>query len=259
MYSEANKEKKFTEQIEKWIMYFLYVLFGGLFFLISLQGSWSEAVILLPVAAFTIPLTKWGMRWQNERYIRSAQNQDDLKIVMAKLEEIEVRILKLEGKMISLELMANHMAWANQEIYKEVQKLDDKVLDYYVVDPDWTVKTIMIHIAGAAHLYGQRLNGDPFSRFELKNTEGSEMIDELLTELNRIDKSLIENVDREDGEFTYTTSKGEQTAKVSEVLSQMIFHAGEHRAQIVAALDKHNERSINLDNYSVWGYTKSLS
>jgi len=161
--------------------------------------------------------------------------------------------------MISLELMANHMAWANQEIYKEVQKLDDKVLDYYVVDPDWTVKTIMIHIAGASHLYGQRLNGEPFSRFELKNTEGSEMIDELLTELNRIDKSLIKNVDREDGEFTYTTSKGEQTAKVSEVLSQMIFHAGEHRAQIVAALDKHNERSINLDNYSVWGYTKSLS
>lgn len=161
--------------------------------------------------------------------------------------------------MISLELMANHMAWANQEIYKEVQKLDDTVLDYYVVDPEWSVKTIMIHIAGASHLYGQRLNGEPFSRFELKNTEGSEMIDELLTELNRIDKSLIENVDREDGEFTYTTSKGEQTAKVSEVLSQMIFHAGEHRAQIVAALDKHNERSINLDNYSVWGYTKSLS
>jgi len=161
--------------------------------------------------------------------------------------------------MISLELMANHMAWANQEIYKEVQKLDDKVLDYYVVDPDWTVKTIMIHIAGAAHLYGQRLNGDPFSRFELKNTEGSEMIDELLTELNRIDKSLIKNVDREDGEFTYTTSKGEQTAKVSEVLSQMIFHAGEHRAQIVAALDKHNERSINLDNYDVWSYIDATS
>ena len=116
----------------------------------------------------------------------------------------------------------------------------------------------MIHIAGAAHLYGQRLNGEPFSRFELKNTEGSEMIDELLTELNRIDKSLIKNVDREDGEFTFMASKGEQTAKVSEVLTQMIFHAGEHRAQIVAALDKHNERSINLDNYSVFGYVKSL-
>ena len=98
MNSQASKEKKITEQIEKWIMYFLYLLFGGLFFLISLQGSWSEAIILLPIAAFTIPLTKWGMRWQNERYIRSAQNQDDLKIVSAKLEELEVRITKLEEK-----------------------------------------------------------------------------------------------------------------------------------------------------------------
>ena len=98
MNSQASKEKKFTEQIEKWIMYFLYLLFGGLFFLISFQGSWSEAIILLPVAAFTIPLTKWGMRWQNERYIRSAQNQDDLKIVNVKLEELEVRISKLEEK-----------------------------------------------------------------------------------------------------------------------------------------------------------------
>jgi hypothetical protein len=98
MNSQANKEKKFTEQIEKWVMYFLYLLFGGLFVLISYQESWSEAVILLPVAAFTIPLTKWGMRWQNERYIRSAQNQDDLKVVSAKLEELEVRISELEEK-----------------------------------------------------------------------------------------------------------------------------------------------------------------
>jgi len=51
--------------------------------------------------------------------------------------------------MISIDLLLKHMAWANQEIYKEVQKLDDGVLDYYVIDPEWTVKTIMIHIAGA--------------------------------------------------------------------------------------------------------------
>ena len=161
--------------------------------------------------------------------------------------------------MISVELLCKHMAWANQEIYKEVQKLGDEVLDCYVIDPEWTVKTIMIHIAGASHLYAQRLNGEPFSRFELKNTENSEMIDELLSELNRIDQSLMKNVDREDGEFTYMTSKGEQSAKVSVVLSQLIFHAGEHRAQIVAALDKHNERSINLDKYSVWSYVSSLN
>ena len=161
--------------------------------------------------------------------------------------------------MIGIDLLLKHMAWANQEIYKEVQKLDDDVLDYYVIDPEWTVKTIMIHIAGASHLYGQRLNGEPFSRFELKNNDGPEMINELLSELNRIDQSLMKNLDREDEEFTYETSKGEQSSKVSIVLSQLIFHAGEHRAQIVAALDKHNERSINLDKYSVWSYISSLN
>ena len=43
------------------------------------------------------------------------------------------------------------MAWANQEIYKEIKKLDTKVLDYFVIDPEWTVRTIMVHIAGASH------------------------------------------------------------------------------------------------------------
>ena len=98
METQASKEKKFTEQIEKWIMYFMYLLFGGLFLLISIQGSWREGVILLPIAVVSIPLTKWGMRWQNERYIRSAKNQDDLKVVIKRLDQIEKRISKLEGK-----------------------------------------------------------------------------------------------------------------------------------------------------------------
>ena len=79
-------------------MYFMYALFGGLFLLISLQGSWSEGLILFPIAIISLPLTKWGMRWQNERYVRSAQNQDDLKIVMKKLEKIDERVKKLEEK-----------------------------------------------------------------------------------------------------------------------------------------------------------------
>ena len=98
METQASKEKKFTEQIEKWIMYFMYLLFGGLFLLISIQGSWREGVILLPIAVVSIPLTKWGMRWQNERYVRSAKNQDDLEVVIKRLDQIEKRISKLEEK-----------------------------------------------------------------------------------------------------------------------------------------------------------------
>ena len=96
MDTQANKERKFTQAMEKWIMYFMYALFGGLFILIALQGSWSEGLILFPIAIISLPLTKWGMRWQNERYIRSAQNQDDLKVVLKRVENLENRITKLE-------------------------------------------------------------------------------------------------------------------------------------------------------------------
>ena len=49
--------------------------------------------------------------------------------------------------MISVEVLLKHMAWANQEIYKEVQKLDNEVLNYYVIDPEWTVRNLsLIHI-----------------------------------------------------------------------------------------------------------------
>ena len=85
MDTQASKERKFTQTMEKWIMYFMYALFGGLFLLISLTGSFSEGLVLLPVAVVSIPLTKWGIRWQNERYIRSAQNQDDIDIIKERL------------------------------------------------------------------------------------------------------------------------------------------------------------------------------
>ena len=98
MDTQANKERKFTQAMEKWIMYFMYALFGGLYLLISLQGSWSEGLILFPIAIITLPLTKWGMRWQNERYIRSAQNQDDIEVVLKRVENLEHRITKLEKK-----------------------------------------------------------------------------------------------------------------------------------------------------------------
>ena len=68
--------------------------------------------------------------------------------------------------MISVELLAKHMAWANQEIFKEVKKLGPDVLDYYVIDKEWTVKTIMVHIVAASYLYSQRLQEKPFSKIE---------------------------------------------------------------------------------------------
>ena len=160
--------------------------------------------------------------------------------------------------MISVELLAKHMAWANQEIYKEIKKLDPEVLNYYVVDREWTVRTIMVHIVTASYLYSQRLQEKPFSKIEF-DIEDTNLIDNLLSALESIDRDLIEQVYKDDKEVTFETSKGERSEKISVILSMMIFHATEHRAQIVAALDKNDERSINLDEYSIFGYLRENS
>ena len=76
----------------------LAILFGGLFVYITFAEGWKEAWILLPIAALTIPTTKWGMKWQNERYVRSAKNQDNLEVVLKRVEDLENRISKLEEK-----------------------------------------------------------------------------------------------------------------------------------------------------------------
>ncbi len=97
MKTNAEKEIKFTSFMEKVVLYFLYVLFGGLFIFLAWYESLKEALPLIPVMLITIPLTKWGMKWQNERYIRSAKNQDDLEEVLSKLQELETRVTKLEN------------------------------------------------------------------------------------------------------------------------------------------------------------------
>ena len=98
MESNAEKEIKFTSFMEKAVLYFLYILFTGLFIFIALFESPKEALPLVPVMLITIPLTKWGMKWQNERYVRSAKNQDDVEKVLSKLEELENRVTKLEDR-----------------------------------------------------------------------------------------------------------------------------------------------------------------
>ena len=99
--------------------------------------------------------------------------------------------------MISIELLTKHMAWANQEIYKEIKKLDPEVLDYYVIDKEWTVRTIMVHIVTASYLYSQRLQEKPFSKIEF-DIESPDLIDDLIDALENIDKDLIEQSYRED-------------------------------------------------------------
>ena len=83
------------------------------------------------------------------------------------------------------------------------------------------------------------------------------MIDELLNHLKRIDTAALKYVDMEDKDIHWEINGEPKTTRASTLLSQMIFHSAEHRAQVVAALDDKGVRDINLDEYSVWSYINS--
>ena len=95
--SLEDKERKFTKNIEKVIMNFMYLVFAGIFAIIAWTGTLREAWIMIPITAVSIPLTKWSIKWQNDRMIRSAKNVDDIGTLTEKIEQLEERINKLEN------------------------------------------------------------------------------------------------------------------------------------------------------------------
>ena len=98
MDSQASKEKRVVSTIEKGVMFFMYALFGLMNIGVMLSGEFSGLFVTIPITVFSLVLTKWGLKWQNERYIRSAENQDGIGSLKITVEKLEKRISKLEEK-----------------------------------------------------------------------------------------------------------------------------------------------------------------
>ena len=69
--------------------------------------------VVVPIAALSIGLTKWGIKWQNDRYVRSAKNVDDIEI-LSEDKAIKKANRRIGEQMISLDLLLKHMQWANK-------------------------------------------------------------------------------------------------------------------------------------------------
>jgi hypothetical protein len=98
MDSQANKEKKVVSTIEKVVMYFMYALFGFMNIGVILSGEFNSLFVTIPITVLSLGLTNWGMKWQNERYIRSAENQDNIDNLKKIIINLEKKITDLEEK-----------------------------------------------------------------------------------------------------------------------------------------------------------------
>ena len=79
-------------------MSFMYLLFGAMLLAVALSGEPAGLFVVLPIAIFSIGLTKWGIKWQNDRYIRSAKNVDAIEVLSVEVRELKKRIENLEEK-----------------------------------------------------------------------------------------------------------------------------------------------------------------
>ena len=79
-------------------MSFMYLLFGAMLLAVALSGEPAGLFLVLPIAIFSIGLTKWGIKWQNDRYIRSAKNVDAIEVLSVEVRELKKRIENLEEK-----------------------------------------------------------------------------------------------------------------------------------------------------------------
>jgi len=98
MSTTESTERKTTRTIEKIVMSFMYLLFGAMLLAVALSGEPAGLFVVLPIAIFSIGLTKWGIKWQNDRYIRSAKNVDAIEVLSVEVRELKKRIEDLEEK-----------------------------------------------------------------------------------------------------------------------------------------------------------------
>ena len=166
--------------------------------------------------------------------------------------------------------LLKHMAWANEEIFTKVSELPDEALDSYAVNPEWTVREIVRHIASSATWYGWRLL-DKSAFTEIESAAWQKKLD--LTEIQpataRDVFTSIEYVKDADAVLLAASMlpegdverewKGQTIIrKRSTIIAQAVHHATEHRAQLVSALEVKGFTSINLDDYDLWNYADTI-
>ena len=166
--------------------------------------------------------------------------------------------------------LLKHMAWANEEIFNQVSELPDEALDAYVVNPDWTVREIVRHIASSATWYGwSLLDKSAFTEEESAAWQKKLDLTEIQPVTSRDVLTSIEYVKAADAVLLAASLLPEGDVerewngqiiirKRSTIIAQAVHHATEHRAQLVSALEVKGFTSINLDDYDLWNYADTI-
>jgi uncharacterized damage-inducible protein DinB len=145
-----------------------------------------------------------------------------------------------------------HMAWANQRIYSSVKGLPDLALDAYIVNPEWTAGRILQHIVSGADWYVFCLTAAPWR--DIKFPKSMLDLSILQDQLAEFDAKISSQSELPDEYITIKEDEGSWQALRSTILAQAINHAGEHRTQLIDALEYKGFSPISLDEVDLWKF-----
>lgn len=150
--------------------------------------------------------------------------------------------------------LLRHMAWANQSVYNAVRSLPDIALGAYIDNAEWTASRILQHIVGGTDWYVYCLTETPCRDIKLpESMAGLNLLQEQLAEF---DAKVSSQSELPDEYLTIKEDDGSWNALRSTFLAQAIYHAAEHRTQLIDALESKGFSPISLDDLDLWEFER---
>lgn len=144
------------------------------------------------------------------------------------------------------------MAWANQRVYDAVKSLPDLALGAYIVNAEWTAGHILQHIVRGADWFVFCLTETPWR--DIKFPESMTSLNLLQEQLAEFDAKISSQSELPDEYITIKEDSRSWQALRSTILAQAIYHAAEHRTQLIDALESKGFSPISLDDLDLWKF-----
>ena len=156
----------------------------------------------------------------------------------------------------TLKRLFEHAAWANQKLFSKLANLPEETFHLSAWDPEWTIGKIANHIVIGQGRYISRLQKVE-APIEDEFPLTSQGMADLVIRSSENDNKLIDLIDAPEEKITFVRFGETLEYLSSTVLAQSIYHAIEHRAQIVDTLAFNNVHVIRLDDYDHWAFERS--
>lgn len=159
----------------------------------------------------------------------------------------------------TLDRLYRHSAWATARTIAHLATLPPETLALATPGGYGTIGGTLRHLVSSQNYYIARLEGQP-EQPELPDPTGPADLEALAANAAR-SSEILRGIAARGGEreITWSGYGWKETWPASVILGQVLYHATEHRAQILAALTAHGIAGLTLDDLDVWAHEGELT